>query len=113
MSTYLRAAGRVLVVLFAALIVGFSLFAFVQSVVHPVMGLRPRQQLTGQQPPAEGEREAPGRTREGEGGLPRRLRPRRFLGLFSRAAVFGIVTVGVLLVQGLFFGRRPRRPERS
>lgn len=112
MSRYLRAAGRVLVVLLAALIVGLGLFAWMQSVVHPLMGPARRRQPDQQQPFVEGGRESPGRTGIGEGGFPRRLRPRMFLGVFSRLAIFGVVTAFVVIVQRLFFTRRPRPPQR-
>lgn len=113
MSGYRRAADRVLVVLLAALIVGLSLFAFMQSVVDPLMGPPRSQQLTPGQSFVQGERPAPGRPENGEGGLPRRLRPRMFLGIFSRLVLFGLVTAFVVVLQRLFFTRRPRPPQRS
>jgi hypothetical protein len=114
MSQYGKAAGRVLIVLAAALAVGVILLAFVQAVVHPLMGLARQPQITQGGPSSiQREGEEPGRTGEGEGGLPRRLRPRMFLGILSRLLLFGIVTAFVLVVQRLFFNKPAARRERT
>jgi hypothetical protein len=109
MSIYLRAAGRVLIVLCAAAVVGASLFAFMQLVVHPLMGPPRRQQFAEGQPPAfqRGE-EGPRREENGEGRLPRRIRLRTLAGLAARVLLFAGATLFVVVVQKLFF-RKPAR----
>ncbi|MGE5251448.1 MAG: hypothetical protein ACM3QS_14695 [Bacteroidota bacterium] len=106
MSTYLRAAGRVLIVLAAAVLVGLSLFAVMQLVVHPLMGPPRRQQFAeGQRPPGIEREGVPGRP-GGENGFPRRIRLRTLAGLVARIMLFGAVTVFVVVIQKLFFNKQ-------
>jgi hypothetical protein len=108
MSRFPKAAARVLIVLAATLVVGLSLFAVMQLVVHPLMG-PPRQRLEqGSRQPPQGEQEAP-RAEDGEGARPvRRIRLRSLLGLAGRATIFGLATLVVILVQWFVFGKPPK-----
>jgi len=110
-SKFIKASGRVLIVLLAAAIVGFSLFAAMQLVVHPLMGPPRRQQLSeGQRPAAQEGQPGPRQQENGEGRPPSRIRLRTLAGLAARVFLFGAVTLGVVVMQKLFF-IKPRRPS--
>ena len=112
MSRYLKASQRVLIVVLAAAAVGLSLFAFMQLVVHPLIGPPRRARFVeGTRPPALQEgREGPREQEGGEGGLPRRIRPRALLRLALDALPFFAAAAIVIFVQRVFFKKPPKIP---